>query len=162
MKTKYPDKIMVFELVISDGCVKPSPTPTTIHIFTWPQLGGPHQMSGGGSAALVKRLASWKILLLTKGTLLHATQILATSPQTFACQTLECNPLDYYVLGTVDPKTKKKKKEKKENSKKLCATPKMNWRQAFTNLKKNPIGEACRGFRSCMAAMVEAKGDFFE
>ena len=63
----------------------------------------------------------------------------------------DCNPLDYYVWSTIE----------QETNKTLCDT-KTKILGTCTNLNKVNVGNTCRRFQSCLEAVVEVNGDFFE
>ena len=68
---------------------------------------------------------------------------------------LDCNPLDYYVWDAVERETNKTPcNTKDELTARIITT--------LINLNQDTVGKACNRFRSHLKAVVEANGDFFE
>ena len=78
-----------------------------------------------------------------------------TTPNIWLPNSPACNPLEHYVLSVVDQGTNKNP-SKTKNELKAQITVK------FNHFNKEIVGKACRRFRSCMEAIFEGNGDFFE
>ena len=76
------------------------------------------------------------------------------TPNIWLPNSLDWNPLDYYVLGTVEWETNKTLYNTKDELK-------VRVKAAFINLN-NIIEKTYRRFRSCLEAIVETNDDFFE
>ena len=107
-----------------------------------------YPMLGDASRGLDREVNCWKIKRLTTG--LCSTHAMPTSVWT--PKSLNCDHLDYFLLGEVEWETNKTLCNIKDqlNARK---------RKIFTNLTKKTFEKAGRRFRSNLKAVVEANGD---
>ena len=67
----------------------------------------------------------------------------------------DCNPLDYYLWGTIERSVNRSPHNTVESLKRAIE-------DTFSNLPRGEMTRACCRFRSRIEAVVEAEGDFIE
>ena len=163
MKTKFPQTVMVFGCVSSDGDVMPP------HIFKE----GLRLNSDGYVELLSKVVRPW-VERVAAGRPYVWQQDSApchtsgksqkwltenfhdhTSPDMWPPNSPDCNPMDYYVWGAVERDTNRTSCNTKTELVKRVKT-------VFSRLSKDTVRAACGRFRKRLEAVVDAEGGFFE